>query len=396
MTPEAAPAAPNSAPTRGATALRWGAAALAAVALAGGVVYAVRHKAPVEAEPPRDVPTFDGSAIRFSPAYAERVGLVFAKVESGDLSPTSNFTGTVAFDPERVAVVGARVAGRISHVRKFDGDMVKATDTLAELESAELGSAQSALLVAKAHLAAAEANDLREKQLAEAKVSSARDAELAHAVALASKAEVMGAEQRVRALGGSSATGVGVFRVTSPIAGRIVESHVSRGQSVDPSATLFRVADLSRVWVELSVFERELAGLRAGDDVELSPQINAAVVVKGKVAHVGDVIDLETRSADVRIVVDNAHELLRPGQSVTARIHRQVVKAEGFLLPSEALTTVDGKVTVFVLREKNAVEPRTVVVGARDRTRVQVTSGLAAGDMVVSKGVFALKAEIFR
>jgi len=79
VTQEAAAAAP----ARGPTALRWGAAALAAVALAGGVVYAVRHKAPVEAEPPRDVPTFDGEAIRFSPAYAERVGLVFAKVESG-------------------------------------------------------------------------------------------------------------------------------------------------------------------------------------------------------------------------------------------------------------------------------------------------------------------------
>jgi cobalt-zinc-cadmium efflux system membrane fusion protein len=159
---------------------------------------------------------------------------------------------------------------------------------------------------------------------------------------------------------------------------------------------LFRVADLSRVWVELSVFERELAGIREGDEVELSPQTNAAVVLKGKVGRVGDVIDLETRSTDVRIVVDNTSELLRPGQSVTARIHRQVVKAEGFLLPREALTTVDGKVTVFVVREKNAVEPRTVVVGARDATRVQVTSGLAATDTVVTKGVFALKAEIFR
>lgn len=392
MTQEVVPAAP----ARGSAALRWGVVALVAVGIGGGVFYSVRHKATVEAEPPRDVPTFDGEAIRFSPAYAERVGLIFAKVESGSLAPTSNFTGTVVFDPERVAVVGARVAGRIGRVFKFEGDHVKATDTLAELESAELGSAQSALLVAKAHLAAAEANNLREKHLAEAKVSSARDAELAHAVAVASKAEVMGAEQRVMALGGASASAVGVFRVTSPIAGKIVESHVSRGQSVDPSAMLFRVADLTRVWVELSVFERELAGIREGDEVELSPQTNAALVLKGKVGRVGDIIDLETRSTDVRIVVENANEMLRPGQSVTARIHRQVVKADGFLLPRDALTTVDGKSTVFVLREKDAVEPRTVVVGARDADRVQVTSGLTAGDTVVTKGVFALKAEIFR
>lgn len=391
MTQEAVTAAP----TRG-SALRWGAAALAALALAGGVVYAVGHKAAVEAEPARDVPTFDGEAIRFSPAYAERVGLVFAKVETGTLAPTSNFTGTVTFDPERVAVVGARVAGRISRVLKFDGDHVKPSDTLAELESAELGSAQSALLVAKAHLAAAEANDLREKQLAEAKVSSVRDSELAHAVAVASKAEVMGAQQRVVALGGASASGVGVFRVTSPLPGEVVESHVSRGQSVDPSAMLFRVANLSRLWVELSVFEREVAGIREGDEVELSPQTNAALVLKGKVGHVGRVIDLGTRSADVRIVVENPNGLLRPGQSVTARIHRQAVQADGFLLPRDALTTVDGKITVFVLREKNAVEPRTVVVGARDVQRVQVTSGLTASDTVVTKGVFALKAEIFR
>ncbi len=376
---------------------RWGVLVLGLLLAAGGLVaYTRRAKPPALIEATRDVPQFDGKQIRFSPAYAQRVGLTFAKVETGSLSPTVNLTGTVTFDPERVAVVGARVAGRIRRVLKFDGDHVKPSDTLAELESAELGSAQSALLVAKAHLVAAEANDLRERQLAEAKVSAQRDAELAHAVALASKAEVMGAQQRVHALGGDSASDVGVFRITSPLPGKIVESHVSRGQSVDPAAMLFRVADLSRVWVELSVFERELSGIREGDAVELSPQTRAEVVLKGKVAHVGDVIDRDTRSSAVRIVVENPDGELRPGQSVSAHIHRQIVKTPGFLLPRDALTTVDGKVTVFVLHEQNAVEPRTVVTGAQDATRAQIVSGLSAEDRVVIHGVFALKAEIFR
>ena len=356
----------------------------------------LRRGAPAFAEPPRDVPSMDGKWIRYSPAFAQRSKLEFGVAESAGLTPVVNVTGTVTFDPERVAAVGARISGRVRRIRKFPGDPVKAGDVLAELESADLGQAQSAVLAARAHAEAANANETREAQLAEARVSSQRDAELARATAASARADLHAAEQRVRALGGGASGEIGILVVTSPIPGKIVESHVSRGQSVEPSATLFRVADLGRVWIELAVFERELGHITPEDAVEISPQTNLAIVLQGRVAHVGDIIDRETRSGDVRVVVPNADGSLRPGQSVLAKIHTKTTPSAVLLLPREAVTSVDGKPTVFVEHDATSVEPRSVTTGARDGTRVEITAGLTAGERVAVSGVFALKSEIFR
>ncbi len=357
--------------------------------------FAFHKPARVGEEITRDVPKFDGHVIRYSKPFAERVGLVFAKAEKALLSPTVSVTGTVAFDPERVAAIGARVPGRVRRVLKFPGDPVKIGEKLAEIESAELGQAQASLVSAKAHASAASVNEKRETQLAEAKVSSARDAELARATADVAKAELSASEQRVRALGGIGGD-MGIFVPVSPIAGKVVESRVSIGQSVDPSATLFKVADLSIVWIELAVFERDLPHVHVGDTVEISPQINTSVVLNGKVAHVGEVIEVETRSTDVRIVVDNKEGALRPGQSIIARIRTVNSGGTSLLLPKDALTTVDGKATVFVASEDNVVEPRAVTIGAQDGQRVEVLTGITADDRIAIGGVFALKSEIFR
>jgi cobalt-zinc-cadmium efflux system membrane fusion protein len=356
----------------------------------------LRKATPAFAEPPRDVPAMDGKWIRYSPAFAARAKLEFGVAESAGLTPVVNVTGTVTFDPERVAAVGARISGRVRRILKFPGDRVTAGETLAELESADLGQAQSAVLAARAHAEAANANETRESQLAEARVSSQRDAELARATAASARADLHAAEQRVRALGGNASGEIGVLVVTTPIPGKIVESSVSRGQSVEPSATLFRVADLERVWIELAVFERELGHISVADAVEISPQTNLAMVLKGSVAHVGDIIDRETRSGDVRVVVPNADGSLRPGQSVLAKIHTKTTPAAVLLLPRDAVTSVDGKQTVFVEHDATSVEPRTVTTGARDGARVEITGGLTAGERVAVSGVFALKSEIFR
>ena len=361
------------------------------------VLFMILHKgSPAFAEPPRDVPSMDGKWIRYSPEFAARAKLEFGVPESTGLAPVVNVTGTVTFDPERVAAVGARISGRVRRILKFPGDRVKVGDTLAELESADLGQAQSAVLGARARAEEATANESRESQLASARVSSQRDAELARANAASARAELHAAEQRVRALDGKSSGEIGVLLVTSPIPGKLVESHVSRGQTVEPSDTLFRVADLERLWIELAVFERELGHITPGDAVEISPQTNLSVVVQGSVAHVGDIIDRETRSGEVRVVVANVDGSLRPGQSVLAKIHTKSTPSGALVLPREAVTSVDGKSTVFVQHDATSVEPRSVTTGARDSNRVEITAGLSAGERVAISGVFALKSEIFR
>lgn len=343
----------------------------------------------------RDVPYLDGKWIRYSPGFAKRQQIEFASVAEGSLEPMLSVTGTVTFDPERVAAIGSRIAGRVSRLYKIEGDPVKAGDLLAEIESADLGQAQASVLAARAHAEAATSNEKREAELAEAKISAHREAELAKAQAVSARADLAAAEQRVRALGGSNDGPTGILRLTTPIAGRVIERHVMRGQSVEATLTAFRVADLSRVWVELAVFEGQLSAIHTGDKVDLVTS-TAEDPVHGSVAYVGDVIDLATRTAPVRVVVEHPESRLRPGQSVSATIHTSAPVAGAISIPLGAVTSVDGKPTVFVAHDEFSVEPRTVQLGAQDRERVEVAHGLERSERIAISGVFALKSEIFR
>ena len=347
-------------------------------------------------KPQRDVPYLDGAYIRFSQGFAERNKLTTAAAASGTLSPTVHVTGTVDFDPDKVAAIGARIAGRVRTVLKLEGDQVRPGDVLAEIESAELGAAQAAVLSARAHATAALANERREKELAQAKISSNRDAELAAATAASARAELSAAEGRVRAMGGQPNGEPGVLQLQSPIAGRVVTRNLSRGQFVEPTLTAFKVAELSRVFVELAVFERDVPNIRTGDPVEFQAPGTGRAQVSGRVSYVGDEIDLQTKTASVRVIVEQPPVPLRPGQSVMAKIHTSAKADPVLLLPRDAVTSVDGKPTVFVAHGALAVEPRAIQLGRQDGHNVEVMSGLKEGEHVVVSGVFALKSEIFR
>jgi membrane fusion protein, heavy metal efflux system len=371
-----------------------------AIALtAGTLAFLMTHRSGAQAGKKadvRDVPRLDGAWIRFSSDYAKRSKIDFAAGKLAPLSPLINVTGTLTFDPERVAVIGARVAGRVRRILKFPGDTFATGETIIELESVEFGKAQAALLAARARAAAAVANHKREAQLAEARVSSRRDAELAAATAAAATAELAACVQRLHAFGGTLRGEPSILPLASPLAGTLVELNVFRGQSVGPSLTLARVADLSQLWVELAVYESDLGRIREQDAVEISPQTNAKTVVRGTVAQVGDVIDLESRTAPVRIEVDNQDRALRPGQSVVAKIHATASPRKVLLIPQNATISIDGKPMVFVAHGETSVEPRSLVLGARDATRVEVISGLSPSERIAVSGVFALKAETFR
>ena len=350
----------------------------------------------VAAKPARDVPYLDGQWIRYSQGFAERNQLEFAPVGTGTLSPVVHVTGTVDFDPDKVAAIGARIQGRVRSVLKLEGDQVKPGDVLAEIESAELGAAQAALISARAHAEAALTNERRERELAQAKISSSRDFEVASAAAASARAELLAAESRVKAMGGKPNGEPGVLQLQSPIAGRVVARALSRGQFVEPTLTAFKVADLSRVFVQLAVFERDVPNIRVDDQVELTAPGAARGQFKGHVSYVGDEIDLQTKTAAVRVIVDQLASPLRPGQSVLAKIQTSAKSDATLVLPRNAVTTVDGKPTVFVSHDATSVEPRAIELGRQDGQQVEVTNGLREGERVVVNGLFALKSEIFR
>lgn len=371
--------------------------AVVAAILAGvGITYQVR-KSGAQSAPAigPDVPHAEGKAIVFSKAFRERAGLRVAVAENAPLKPVVKVVGTVTFDPEHVAAVGTRLRGLVRKLVRIEGDTVKEGDALAEIESAELGEAQASVAMLSAQKKASALNAARERDLSGRRLSTARESELAEALLGEHQAMLSAAQQKVVALGGGEGGRFGVYVLRAPLAGTVVERNVSPGQSVEGHLVAYRVANLDYLWIELAVFERNLAAIKKGDAVEVRPLADPDQVLEGTVAYVGDEIDRTTRSASVRVKVDNRPRKLRPGQSVTAGIRTSGPMREALLVPRSAITFVDGKPTIFVAEADDRVVPTPVTLGASDGQSQEVT-GIPQGSRIVVEGVFALKSELFR
>ena len=394
LEPPSAEAAPRAMPSRRLL-VGLGAGVLTAALAVGFVIHRGAER---KTEPPivADVPRADGGAILFSKSFAERAGIKTVTAQKAPLTPAVKVVGTVTFDPEHVAAVGTRIRGLVRKLKKLEGDHVKAGDMLAEIESAELGQAQASIAMLEAQRKAAESNARRERDLARQKLSTAREAELAEATLSEYRAMLAAAQQKVAALGGASGNPFGVYLVRAPLAGTVVERRIAAGQSVDDNIVAFRIANLDHLWVELAVFERNLGAMRKGDAVEVRSLADPDQILKGQVAYVGDQVDETTRSAAVRIEIDNKERKLRPGQSVTAIIHASGPARRALLVPLQAVTFIDGKPTVFVAEGEGRVVPTPVELGASDGASQEITAGLKEGAQIVGEGVFALKSELFR
>ncbi len=374
----------------------------AVLAIVAGGIFALQGQgeAAPSAEAAADVPRVNGEQIRFSDTFAQRAGIKLAKVRFDQLVPVVAAVGTADFNAEHVAAVGTRLRGLVSSVRKFEGDVVEAGAILARIESAELGEAQAAVSMLAAERHAAELNAEREARLAERSLTTAREVELASVEAKKAGLLLGAAQQKVAALGGNARPNnvvLGAHEVRSPIAGTVVERYVAPGQFVEGQLVAFKVANLDHLWIELDVFERNLSRVAVGDKAELRPLSAGADTLQGRVAKVASRIDQETHSAKVRIEVENKDRKLRVGQAVQATIHTSGGDlAPRPIVPTSAITFVDGKPTVFVGAGPNAVRVATVQLGANDDDETEILAGLTATDQVVTEGAFALKSELFR
>jgi len=383
--------------TRGRLALAAGVLALGI----GVVIWQTRGSAVADAPlEVADTPRVDGERITFSHGFVERAKLKFSPVSRALLVPVVTAVGTVDFNPEYVAAVGTRLKGLVSRVVKFEGDTVDSGALLAVIESAELGEAQAAVSMLEAEKRAADVNLQREETLAKKNLTTQREAEVAGVEAERYQLLLGAARQKVAALSGgvgSRPSRLGSHELRAPMKGTIVERSIAPGQSVEGQLVAFRVANVDHLWVALDVFERNLSKIRVGDRVELSPLAAPSDVFEGRVARVGAIIDSETRSAPIRVEVDNRDRRLRAGQAVNARIHAASGgEQQSTLVPQTAITYVDGKPTVFVKSGENAVKVVKVELGVTNGQDTEAISGVSPGDEVVSEGVFALKSELFR
>ncbi|MCA9713824.1 MAG: efflux RND transporter periplasmic adaptor subunit, partial [Myxococcales bacterium] len=352
-----------------------------------------------EAEPQSNanVPVFKDGTIYLSPGYITKVGIRTEAAGVTEIVPVIHVNGVLEYDQRQIAAVGSAIDGRVTEVLVVEGNSVLPETPLATLQSAEVGGVQAELRAIEARSKVARANRRRKQALVKEGIASKRSAEIASGEVSVISAELKAARQRLRALGGAEkGKEIGIIQLTSPIAGEIAEVNVYRGQAVGPQHTAFTVVDYSQLWVRLSVFEGELQYISKDDPVLLNVQSAPDEEFTGAVDFVSPSFDPELRSAEVRVIVPNDDRLLRVGQAVNATIMAEGAQKEALSIPRSAVVMVDGRSTVFVAPSEHTVIPKQVELGVRGPTRVEVLSGLVAGDVVVTKGVFALKSELFR
>lgn len=345
--------------------------------------------------------------VQLSPEAAERIRIRVAPVEERALSGVLTTTGRVDFNQDRLAHVSPRVPGRVHRVQATLGDQAQAGQTLAVIDSIELGRAKSAFLRAKVQLDLARQTLEREEGLLEDRITSEQAVAEARAAAERARAAYQAARQELRLLGlsdrqidrtSANDPSAALFPLSSPIDGTVVEKHVSLGEVVSPERNLFTVADLSQVWIWIDVYERDLARVHLEDDVAVRVDAFPERTFEGKVAYIRNQVDPDTRTARARIDVTNTDGHLRPGMFATVTVTDPhgtggEEASKTLVVPSGAIQRDGEEQVTFVPAGENRYERRVVRLGRRTDAYVEVLEGVSAGESVVVEGTFFLKSE---
>jgi cobalt-zinc-cadmium efflux system membrane fusion protein len=181
------------------------------------------------------------------------------------------------------------------------------------------------------------------------------------------------------------------YELKTLIAGTVIARHITRGEAVARESEAFVVADLGTVWVDFSIYQRDLTRVSVGQPVAISAGRGLAEAV-GNISYITPIVDEATRTATARVVLPNPDGSWMPGMFATGIVTIETAQVKVAVLHS-AVQTVAQNTIVFVAAE-DGLEPRSVIIGRRDRDRIEILDGLGPGDRYVSQGSFILKSEL--
>lgn len=344
--------------------------------------------------------------LTLTPEQIVNAGLAYATIEERPVAGILEATAEIEPAPSRFAQVGARVTGRITRLLVAEGDRVSQGQALAEIDSPELGQATGEYLAAVTQAAVTREIADREKRLFDRQISAEREWRQAEAEAVRSRSVKEAAENRLHALGLSEEDlrqlqvdqhFSSEVTVRSPLGGVIASRPASLGRNVQPGDGLFEIVDLSEVAIAIDVYEQSLARVRAGQRVEVKTMSTGEAVFQGRVTSVGAVVERQTRTVKVRVLLANPDRVLRPGMFATVRLMGGAgdsTNVRGHYVPSAAIQRDGGSTIVFVrIDTTGRFERREVVVGPETDGFTQILRGLSRGEVVVTTGSLALKSE---
>ena len=313
-----------------------------------------------------------------------------AKAETRSLPTELTANGTVTPDVTRTIHVTSLGGGRVVDLKVKLGDLVKKGQTLLVISSPDLGAAMADYRKAVADEVLSHKALDRAQLLYDKGAIAAKDLEGAQDLEDKAKVDVSTAEQRVRVLGADPAHPSALLELRAPVGGTIVEQNVAGFEgvkSLDNTPNLFTIADLSEVWVVCDVFENDLGDVHLGDTAEIRLNAFGDRAFHGKVANISRVLDPNTRSAKVRIVLANPDGALRPGMFAVAKFRSRKM-TERVVVPATSIMRLHDKDWVF--RKEGDKNFRRVVVQADGLTpdgMQEIRDGVKVGDEVVANAL---------
>ena len=327
------------------------------------------------------VPVYEDAAnesqtIAIDPSTIQTMGIRTAEVTRGPLRRLIRTVANVDYDETALADVTTKYKGWIEKLYvDATGALVNPGDPLFEIYSPELYSAEVEFLLA---LDAGSTNDPGAVALRETAASKLKFFD----VPAAQIAELEKSRTPRKAL-----------PVAAPMSGFVIEKNVVAGQMVDAGMKLYRLADLGIVWVIAQVYEQDLAYVRLGQEAVVKVASLPDREFRGRVTFIYPSLDEKTRTARVRLEFENPGYFLKPGMFVSAQIHAQL-EDSAVLVPESAVLRSGARNTVFVALDGGKFEARDVALGVEaENALIQVTSGLSAGERVVTSGQFLLDSE---
>jgi cobalt-zinc-cadmium efflux system membrane fusion protein len=321
----------------------------------------------------------------FSVEHPDNFKLV--AVESRSLPTILTTSGTVSPDVNRTIHVTSLGSGRVVELDARLGDQVRRGQVLLAIASSDLGSANSDYQKARADEELSRKAFDRAQLLYSHGALAEKDLQVAQDTEDKAGVDVQTTAQRVRLLGGDPDHPASVIQLRAPVSGVIVEQNVAGAEgikSLDNSPSLFTIADLSHVWILCDVYENDLGSVRLGDAAEIRLNPFPDRVFHGTVTDISRVLDPNTRSAKVRVVLPNPDGALRPGTYATATLRSRKLQPQ-LVVPGTAIMRLQDKDWLFVKETPQRfrqLEVRTI--GRTEDGSQQIAAGAAqSGEEVV-------------
>lgn len=307
--------------------------------------------------------------IKINPSVINNLGVRTEKVKYSQLDNQINTVGFITYNEDKLAHIHPRIAGWVEKLYvKATGDLVKKDQPLYELYSPELVNAQEEYLLTLL---------AKDNRLIQASESRLKALHIPQKIIDEIKATKQ-VKQNVM--------------FTAPQSGIIKDLNIREGFYVDLGTKLFSIGDLSEVWVEAEVFERQYRKIHQGDKVSMNLDYLPEHIWQGEVDYIYPILDAKTRTVRIRLRFPNPDFALKPNMFAQVVIHDSNNKKQ-ILIPKEALIRTGTQDRVVLANSDGGFKSLEVKVGNQDKRYIEVLSGLNEGDAIVVSAQFLIDSE---